>query len=509
MARAIAYALAACLAVWSHDAAAEFVRSSILAPKGLARSIAEDLDGDGLADLIFLAEKEVHILRQRPTGFGEAPDQILPLAACVGPLDVGLGAWPKPAPGDAQYDRGAPMLVLVGVGGVYGFPQREGRFVGEAVCLAETPTLFEETPEKLSISDFVLDLNGDGVEEVLVPYRGGVHLFVPQEPFRLGHVQSIPLEWSSGWQARESWCPIPQGGWSGRYAPVLSHTAGVSLSLEDWNRDGRLDIRSGRSDWHTRKAVHGIRLQKSDGTFQAEPSTTCQWAIDFDAVQSVRDLSGDGRPELLSTSRPQHRWLPWMVLLPETQSTFVYRMGSAGAFDREPAHRFTSNLVGHRPTFFDWNRDGLLDVITFRSHIRASAKEDIVRAIVDKTFRYTVAFHLSRNGVLPERPTLTKTVTYRVDQHTMPFIVPIIEMGADLNGDGLPDLVVETESNTLVGYFQRTRGFGGRPDFKLRAPEGYAVDFTDDLNGDGAADVIFSRSGAKDTQVTILLSRRK
>lgn len=509
MTRAIAYILAACLLPWSQEVAAEFTRSSLLAPKGLARSIAEDLNGDGLADLIFLAEKEIHIFRQRPTGFGEAPDEVLALSAHVGPMDVGLGAWPKPPQGDAQYDSRAPMLVMICVGGVYGFPQRDGRFARDPICLAETATLFSAPPEKPSTTDFVLDLNGDGVEEVLVPYRGGVHLFVPQEPFRLEHVQSIALEWASGWQARRAWCPIPKGGWSGRYAPVLSHTAGVSLSLEDWDRDGRLDIRSGRSDWHTRKAVHGIRLQKPDGTFEAEPSTTCQWVIDFDVGQKLRDLDGDGRPELVSTSRLRERWLPWMVLLPETQSTFVYRLGSTGAFGREPTHRFTSNLVGHRTTFFDWNRDGLLDVITFHSHIRASAKEDIVRAIVDKTFRYTVAFHVSRNGGLPEQPTLAKTVTYRVNRLTMPFIVPIIETGADLNGDGLPDLVVETKARTLVGFFQRARGFGDRPDFKLRAPEGYAVDFTDDLNGDAAADVLFRRGGAKDTQVTVLLSKHK
>jgi len=198
-----------------------------------------------------------------------------------------------------------------------------------------------------------------------------------------------------------------------------------------------------------------------------------------------------------------------MVQLPEAQSTFVYCPGSDGVFGPEPSQRFTSNLVGHRTTFFDWNCDGRLDVITYHSHIRASAKEDIVRALVNKTFRYTVAFRLSRNGALPEQPTFTKTVTYRVDRLTMPFIVPIIETGADLNGDGLPDLVVQTETRTVVGYSQRARGFGSRPDFRLRIPEGYVVDFADDLNGDGAADVVFRRSNGKDTRVTILLSKRR
>ena len=288
----------------------------------------------------------------------------------------------------------------------------------------------------------------------------------------------------------------------------LAHRTGVSFTLQDWNRDGRLDLCTGRSDWQTRVATRHVWLQRADGAFPPQPTATYRWDIRVAATEGILDLDADGRPELIVTCHLRRRWLPWMVIFPETQHSFVYRLGAGNAFQDQPTCHFTSNLVGHPTCFVDWNRDGHLDALTFHSLLRATSKEQIAQAIVDKAFGFSVGFHLAASGKLPTLPTFVKNFTYRLDRLSFPHVIGEIKSCADLNGDGRPDLLVETRPNHLEGYYQTPTGLSAQPDMELTIPVGCWTVITNDLNGDARADVVFVQPGGEDTRLTILLSKR-
>lgn len=484
--------------------AADFQRSTILAPKQLHRSMAADVNGDGLADLLFLANHTVHIFLQRREGFQPAADHTVRLPDDTGAVDLGLAQCTvQPRPGLRR-----PMLVLLLPDGVYAIAQHDGRFADPPRRLAKCHTLFSRPCHAPDFADFVVDLNRDRVEEVLVPGEDHLHLFAANGPFALKRVQSLPLKWDRAWSARQTWCPIPKEGSPGRHAVSVRYKAGVLMALDDWNGDGLLDLRTARTHWDTGAAVHHIYYQLARGGFTPEPAATYHWPLHRDTRDRLIDLDRDGRPELVSTAVLPHRWLPWMLLLPEPQSTFVYRLNDRGAFEPQPCQRFTSSLVSHPTLFMDFNRDGWCDAVTFRCDIRAGAKEQVLRALVDRAFTYTVGVHLSKRGVLPAQPTAHKTVDYRLERLAMPFIVPLVETHADVDGDGRPDLVVETRTDRVVVYGQTDSGFTPKPILRLKAPAGSCLSFIEDLNGDGAADATFVSPAAGHARLTILLSRR-
>ncbi|MBM4036349.1 MAG: hypothetical protein FJ291_31830, partial [Planctomycetes bacterium] len=83
------------------------------------------------------------------------------------------------------------------------------------------------------------------------------------------------------------------------------------------------------------------------------------------------------------------------------------------------------------------------------------------------------------------------------------------------NGDGLPDLLVRQETNTLALYFNTgkpDRLYGRDPDVVIPVKLDNAATFDglalDDLNSDGASDLILYR-GNYDDVLAAYISRRQ
>ena len=477
-----------------------FQQSVVLTHRSNTQWILQDVNGDGLSDLLTLNARRLQVFGQGPRGFAAEPIEGPRLPESVCALGVGLAGLPGTDPGSAALVALTPDALLALI-------QRDGRFLGKPVRLADIDTIFRQPKRVLRFVDMVLDLDGDGRDEVVVPTPAGIAIFALRSAAGLELRQMLPLPRLSGWQVHRDWWWVPGDSLPRQRVPLLGYENSVKMAFQDWDRDGKLDLQTGWDDHMTGQAVRWIFIQQRQGTFPSRPTLTRTWPLHADRTEVLCDLEGDGEPELVSASHVPDRWLPLMVLAPETQSTYVYRSARGDRFAAAPTHRLASSLFGYSTRLEDWNRDGCLDGVTFRLESRMTSKEPLLQAMVHARLLCRVAFHLSDRGLIPERPTFQKTLPY--SQHpTRLSGAPELTTHADFDGDGLPDLAARTAAGRVEVYRHTPAGLAAEPSLLLTMPANSRMVVPGDLNRDGAADVILIGQVQRRQQLTLLLSVR-
>jgi hypothetical protein len=246
----------------------------------------------------------------------------------------------------------------------------------------------------------------------------------------------------------------------GTFQPVVTYSAGgavsVSVAVADVNGDGKPDLlvanQCDTGVGNCKNPSVGVLLGTGDGTFQA---ATTYAALDGLDSLAVADVNGDGKPDLLVTSGSNNNNIG--VLLGNGNGTFqpvvAYSSGGEGAMSVAVA---------------DANGDGKPDLVVGNTCLINNCAFGSVGVLLgngDGTFQPAVAYNSGGSGA---------------------WSVAV----ADVNGDGIPDLVVVSYFYYTVdvllgngdGTFQTatTYGSGGI------APTSVAVA---DLNGDGKPDI--------------------
>jgi len=253
-----------------------------------------------------------------------------------------------------------------------------------------------------------------------------------------------------------------------------------SIVMGDFNGDGRTDLAVLR--WNIAGDAPcpsggfvGILLGNGDGTFSALPAPTCVGINPLSLVAA--DFNGDGKLDLAVANNcgdPQCDFTPGTVsiLLGNGDGTFA------------PASTLVAGPLDALPqaiTTGDFNGDGKVDLA--------------VSNCLGACFFGEVTILLG-NGDGSFTPTSTSPPTGSV-----PFSIA----AADLNGDGILDLIVANEcrpGNCLLGSISVLKGngdgtFTALPMLDLDSrPQGIAVG---DFNGDGKLDVIVGGAFMVDT----------
>ncbi len=235
------------------------VVTTIQLDKGLAvdEATMADIDDDGASDLLVVAggrrSRNLLIYRSRPgeAGFEPAPDATLELTADV----VGYAA------GDVSPDPGRE-IVLFSARGVYAW--QPGRERQPFVKLIDADFLWQLPQPRRTVSwqDGVRDLNGDGLEDLLVPEAGGYRLAVQsriagaEAAFDTVNVLTLPAEAGDDPQKRSASIlyvrrdqgrlkfeirrPADAGEATGPLLDVM--TSVPAPQLVDWDGDGDLDL---------------------------------------------------------------------------------------------------------------------------------------------------------------------------------------------------------------------------------------------------------------------------
>ena len=252
----------------------------------------------------------------------------------------------------------------------------------------------------------------------------------------------------------------------------LNGTALSSIAVADLNGDGKPDIASANYDGSTSSSVT-VLLGNGDGTFQSPVSSL--GPVDASCLR-VADVNGDGRPDALVCS----------------QNTVAVLMGNGdGSFQPFTNTNFNTGFGPNTPAIADVNGDGVPDMVVPNGGALGLAHQTLAGILL-----------ASGNGTfLPE-------VEYAAATSNTDAVGAVDV--ADINGDGIPDLIVTSgfsygpspqQVGVLLGNGDGT--FQPSVVFSTNAPRPLGVAAID-LNGDGKPDIV--TSNFDQTAVSVLIN---
>ncbi len=251
--------------------------------------VAADVDGDGLAEVVFGRTSGVGVIDVGPAG---------PVITSLAGVSDAIGAI---AVADLEGD-GDDDLVVTDAAGTFVLSQQPGGFVRGAV-LAGMDTRYA-----------LADVTGDGLVDA-VSLSGAVDVQQPDGSFlSKPSAGKTPGAWDLGVGdvtgdgradivrselANGGHVYVNAGNGDGTFnAPVGSPAYEIpeALTLADVDRDGRLDVVVGNGGWD---AV-SVLFQQPDGTLSAPSRTPAPYSSHYwpGALQAA-DVNGDGAPDLV------------------------------------------------------------------------------------------------------------------------------------------------------------------------------------------------------------------
>jgi hypothetical protein len=445
----------------------------------------EDVDGDGRTDLAVLEERRIVLYLQGKDGFPAWPTQVLPLAEGAMVVDVGDR---KDAPGKE--------LVFLSPGGVFAHPWK-GRGWGAAVPWIEGETCLRHGKGIPLVRDFFADLDGDGLDDLLVP-AAGRFVILKQKPdgsfVRLSELAvqpavnvRVPPEGQLGVLGAVTRVPPPAVGdfdGDGR-RDVIIRTGGdlnVFLGREGAGPAGTPDFVL-RTDFGPQKKPMGGRLQ-----------------LDFDAPVLLEDLTGDGILDLVACLplKGEALVIGRKAGRAAGDPTFVFRM------DGWPLGAMVRDLDG---------RDGP-DLII--GGIGEVGIWSILAIFLTKEVAVQAFFFLNRGGGrFPKEPDRVweVRVPLRFATTSKGFRIGTtlaLNFDGDFDGDGRKDLVMR-RGNVILDLFRGSAEgvFEREPWMSLTIPDAepyrYVFPETADVNGDGISDILLHYRDWSETRDALLL----
>ena len=452
---------------------------------------AEDVDGDGTRDLIALGRGRISVYRGRRgrvPPYPTTPETVVTgsVAYFADVADV------LPAPGKE--------LVVLTAKGVSCYAQRDGKYEAASRRLIECDTLMSlpllrgvmarvawATVDVLPWN-FAFDADGDGRDDVLVPHGGGTNLYLQTAPGQFAKPITLPLfplVYHSGT------VDLKAGGLGDHTAtPVRLELLVRKIQRRDVNGDGKLDLACGEL-WFA---------QKHAGGFDPVPATVPGGAQAVPSRQVV-DINADGQMDRIAEENALDD--PFNII---TRVRY-FLTGADGALPSSPTGTIAGqNILVHTALpVHDFNGDKALDFAMLKTDITATDVGKWVRQSfgeIDGDLNFYL-FDRGRNR-FPRRPAYTKKIRmrFKVDlQDVMMggvwerYLGSMMRFEGDYNGDGRLDLLVREGTHKIAIYFNtgdRTDLFPRKPDVVLDDLPMFSGLEIDDLNGDGASDLILS-----------------
>ena len=455
----------------------EFYRYRVKLHDEFAAFYTFDLTGNGMQDLIVV---EIDRLQREPIMF----------------VSVFLHT-PDGFRRTASPTRMPSSLALAGVGNFVGGPGlviliphrveiwlwRDGRFHGEDAAGLDVDSIFPvEAGEVRSEVDLLVDLNGDGLSEIVVPGFDGLRV-----------IQQMPdgsLQGKGFLRVR----PHTRFWNSLTYRAVIHDVP--SLHYVDFDGNGWLDVvafSDGQLYWYAMDESYGMGERTPYLVQDFRPpkpfDPTEPWDPPLRLIK-VADLNQDGVPDLVFSKNA-----PTDSVFTSTSSTLIYYgvPNEEGTLDRFPADAdqvFVSEGFT-LPIMVDIDGDRRIDLVQVNVEVTFW---NAIRALIARSVKAEAAYYLmGAKGRYPDEP--VEMESYSVKFSLNRFGHQPIATHGDLNGDGLPDLLLSADKEELGIHWGR-KEIAWDSDYDEVLQEFLPIHqkrlYVRDLNMDGRDDLILT-----------------
>lgn len=384
-----------------------------------------------------------------------------------------------------EYQKGkSQQLYFLSQDQLHVFNPLSDRRGAELTAIAKVDSLsFKSRPDYLSEGEFIADLNGDGEDDILIHDFNQVQLLIADNgEFKQ---QLLPIK--------------PQ---SRLFEDGATYTQS-KLYVTDINLDGLVDIvKIGEGelelysqtedrlfnpiaeyvsvrqpisgiDWWNKRDAYGEQLDQSELVYRK--------------VEELKDINNDGITDLVvrytKSSGVFDRANDYEVYLGENQKgKLVFPKVANSVVKAE------GTLTGLQ--FIDIDSDDKVEVMVAGFDIGVS---QIIGALLSGSIDQDVhLFKMDDQGRFAEESNVSKEVELNFSLSSGQSGSPVVKL-ADLNGDGLKDLILSDDEDTLKIYFGAAGDslFGHNAEkHDLKLPVDGGMLQSDDLNGDGKEDIL-------------------
>ena len=449
--------------------AVEFKRQVITIssdPPWLTGSRLMDVDNDGLTDLLALVplENTLQVYRQQKSGFTTTPDQTIALperTAWIGSYDV-----------DAH--PGKELLLSTATGLVY-LRQNDGVFEptlrtlieAQQVCRTEYPQIMAEPAE-----------SPDANEIIPVVFADHAVLYEKDKGYRWRPGRTLDLH-------------MTQTSWQREY---LDWMAGSNPSQT-------VSIRTQfRAGYDPNRAEEEKAENEAIETLIEDIRADAEWGTHGVKRQ---DVNGDGRQDLVL-------WKSRRDMSPKT-TVLVFIRDRDDRLPQRPTHVLRGSGVPiyvnrklRISPMWDLDGDGKCELILLTLKTQVTSWSGLVKVVLSGGVDWIFTVRSGRDDDYSGGPDFQMDITSRTPSDRS--VEWMFRIDGDFNGDGREDILLERSSDQYDVYLSDTdTGFFRRePPLSFKAPV-EAWTHIADLNGDGISDLLVRERRV--ARITVFLSQ--
>lgn len=474
----------------------QFTEARIDIHEKVDSSVLADVDGDGLVDIVVQVGRRIDAYRLQPNSTYAPPVSVeLPKRAFLFDL------FPVSAPKACD-------LVYVTADGVSSFAWKDAGYAAADPPLVQIPTMFEgESTGSPLRYPFSSDIDGDGREDLVIPQRQRLLLYVQRDRGTFQFCQRVPVDM----QVR-----VETGGGSIQNS-VASSVRVPPYYVADFNGDRLPDLGVVQAD------LLLVHLQQPDRTFPTVPSYEAVVGIDkkkprrriltWEIPPIIEDLDGDGLADAIVTTVGKG-------------TTQVFHGSQAKPDFSDPAQVQQIKVDGwtFRHWVIDVNGDGRKDLVLAKVDKLgvSAALQVLITGKIDATI---LLFLQGPNGRFPDQVSYEKELS-------VPFVVAfsansvqvespvMVDPRGDYDKDGRSDLLVKTESDELTLYLSTANAIFDEKNavtvktmdtepFSFSVFENFEPLHLVDMNRDGKTDIVLHHKTFEGTYhcLEVLLSK--
>lgn len=459
--------------------------------------IIEDIDQDGLQDILFIDKNSIFLSCQSADGTF-LPFEIIriPLDGAVDFADI--------------FSGGEKEICIMHSQGVSCFQKRGGLWDMTPKALVTIPTVYGDHGMKLQVREhFAIDLDGDRIPELVLLDWRNLRFYRQDGAGAYNLAQAFPLVMKTflEYPGLKSF-PNPMGGavgGGGRYLwhkdwPVIAKylewtqkSISGDILIGDVNHDSRLEfVRIERKEILTpgksRSQFYEYRIHTLDGNkkFSKEPSQIVRDPHGVWASSTPVDIRGSGRRDLFTY---QLKTEGGLLQRPQVRIELILEPES-GDYPASPTQTLeTSDYPLGSDALADVNGDGLKELALIHPVTKGFSLGSIIRKYVEKNVEIELRILPFKRGIGFTRAGM---IAKRLK---VGFFAGVpISLAGDFNGDGAKDLLVMgTDRLTLYSLSRDTPSFLRMPVSDIKIPPSGTYEVID-LNSDGVSEIVFYQS---------------